>query len=104
MPNVLLEAMALGLPCVATAVGGVADIMTDGETGVIVPPEDPPALAEAIAGLLADEARAARLGRAARAHVQTTFTVAAHVDRMLSIYDEVLNRRGAKPLLGAAPG
>jgi glycosyltransferase involved in cell wall biosynthesis len=92
MPNVLLEAMALGLPAVATAVGGVADVMTDGATGVIVPPEDPEALAHAIGDLLADPERAARLGRAAHAHIRTRFGVAAHLDRLLAVYDELLQR------------
>lgn len=98
MPNALLEAMAQGLPAVATAVGGVADIMTDGETGVIVPPQDPEALARAIADLLADDERAGRLGQAARAHIQERFTVAAHVDRALAVYRDALqHRRAARP-------
>lgn len=98
MPNALLEAMAQGLPAVATAVGGVAEVMTDGEAGVIVPPEDPAALAGAIAGLLSDDQRAARLGQAARARIQERFTVAAHVDRLLAVYREVLrSREGARP-------
>lgn len=95
MPNALLEAMAQGLPAVATAVGGVAEIMTDGETGVIVPPEDPEALARAIAGLLADDERAGRLGQAARARIQERFTVATHVDGALAVYSDVLRHRGA---------
>ena len=96
MPNALLEAMALGLPAVATAVGGVADIMTDGQTGVIVPREDPDALARAIADLLSDDERAERLGRAAKAHIRAKFTVAAHVDNALALYDDVLRRHDAR--------
>lgn len=97
MPNALLEAMAQGLPAVATAVGGVAEIMTDGETGVIVPPEDPQALARAIAELLSDDERARRLGQAARARIQERFTVAAHVDSVLAVYRDVLRHREARP-------
>jgi len=85
MPNALLEAMAAGLPAVATAVGGVADIITDGDTGVIVPPEDPEGLA-----------RAKRLGRAARAHIQERFTVAAHLDGVLAVYRNAL-QQDARP-------
>lgn len=98
MPNALLEAMAQGLPAVATAVGGVAEIMTDGETGVIVPPEDPEALAGAIAALLSDAERSGRLGQAARARIQERFTVAAHVNSLLAVYLDVLRqRKGARP-------
>ncbi len=98
MPNALLEAMALGLPAVATAVGGVAEIMVDGETGVIVPPEDPESLARAIDGLLSDEPHADRLGRAASARVQQEFAVAAHVDGLLRVYEDALrHREDARP-------
>jgi glycosyltransferase involved in cell wall biosynthesis len=68
--------------------------MIDGETGVVVPPEDPEALARAIVDLLSDTDRADRLGRAAHAHVQARFTVAAHVDGLLAVYDDVLRRPG----------
>lgn len=98
MPNALMEAMAQGLPAVATAVGGVAEIMIDGETGVIVPPEDPEALARAIASLLSDDERASRLGQAAKARIQERFSVAAHVDGALAAYhDAMRHREGARP-------
>lgn len=90
MPNALLEAMVSGLPVIAAAVGGVSEIVTDGETGLIIPPEDPKALAKAITRLLADEGLAGRLGRSARASVQCEFTIAAHTDRCLAIYEELL--------------
>ena len=60
------EAMAYGRPVVATAVGGLRDAVDDGETGVLVEPNDPPALRRALAALLADPAQRARLGAAAR--------------------------------------
>ena len=90
MPNALLEAMVSGLPVIAAAVGGVSEIVTDGETGLIIPPEDPKALAKAITRLLADEGLAGRLGRSAKASVQSTFTIAAHTNRCLAIYEELL--------------
>lgn len=66
IPNVLAEAMAMGLPVVTTAVSGIPEIVSDGVDGAIVPPADAPALAVALEALLADPARRARLGAAAR--------------------------------------
>lgn len=70
LPNAVLEAMATGLPVVATAVGGVPELLRDGETGVLVPPRDPAALGGAIGRLAADPELRARLGRAARRAVE----------------------------------
>ena len=61
-----LEAMAYGRPVVASAVGGLLDLIDDGRTGVLVPPDDVTALAAALGDLIEDPARAAALGRAAR--------------------------------------
>lgn len=66
LPNVVLEAMAAGVPVVATAVGGVVELVEDGVTGLLVPPADPPALAAAIATMVEDPARRAAMGLAAR--------------------------------------
>lgn len=65
-PIVLLEAMAAGLPVVATRVGGVPDVVVEGETGLLVPPADPEALAHAMDRLLEDDSLRATLGRAGR--------------------------------------
>jgi glycosyltransferase involved in cell wall biosynthesis len=69
LPNAVMEAMAAGVPVIATAVGGVPELVEDGVTGLLVPPGDPGALARAIAVVSADPALRARLGRAARARV-----------------------------------
>lgn len=73
IPNVLLEAMAMGLPVVATRVSGIPELISHGHDGLLVPPDDAPALAEAIAALLAHPARAALLGQVARATVTERF-------------------------------
>ncbi|HEU0107593.1 MAG TPA: glycosyltransferase [Vicinamibacteria bacterium] len=75
MPNAVLEAMAAKRSVVATRVGGVPDLIEDGETGRLVPPADARALAAAIAGLLADRTERLRLGGAARARVGREFSV-----------------------------
>lgn len=69
----LIEAMAAGSAVVSTRVGGCAEILREGETGLLVPPEDPAALADACLGLLADPALVSRLGLAARADVAARF-------------------------------
>lgn len=87
-PGALLEAMAAGLPIVATRVPGNVELLTDGETGLLVPPEDPVALGESIASLLADRDLARRLGTAARETAYERFTLPAMVDRYATIYAE----------------
>ena len=66
----LLEAMAAGLPVIATAVGGLPEVVTDGVNGLLIPPQDPEALAQALARLLDDPALAKKLGENARQHVE----------------------------------
>ncbi len=90
--RVLVEAMAMGRAVVATAVGGVPDIVVAGETGLLVEPSDPGALAGAVMALLDDPARAARLGTAGRARAESTFSLGAHVDAVARLYEEVLGR------------
>jgi glycosyltransferase involved in cell wall biosynthesis len=75
LPNVVLEAMASGRPVVATTVGAIPAGVRDGETGLLVPPEDPAALAEAIDDLACDPERRTAYGAAARARVEADFDV-----------------------------
>jgi glycosyltransferase involved in cell wall biosynthesis len=82
----LLEAMSRGLPVAATRVGGNAEVVADGETGLLVPPGDPPALAAALLRLWADPAEAARLGRAGRRRVEAHFDVRGMVAAYEDLY------------------
>jgi glycosyltransferase involved in cell wall biosynthesis len=86
LPMSLLEAMAAGCPVVATPVGGVPDLVVDGENGLLVPPGDPHALAAALARILRDPALARRLGRAARATIEARYTAERSIDRLEQLY------------------
>lgn len=72
-PYSILEAMFAGLPVVSTFVGGIPEMVIDGETGLLVPPDDPAALADAIERLLGDDELRARMGRAGRARAHERF-------------------------------
>jgi glycosyltransferase involved in cell wall biosynthesis len=86
-PQAPLHAMAAGIPVVATRVGGTPEVVVGEETGVLVPAEDPRALAAAIDRVLEDRSLARRLGVAGRERLQTAgLTKAAMIDRTLSIY------------------
>lgn len=85
-PYAILEAMAMGVPAVCTAVGGLGEMIDDGVTGRLVPPRDPDALAEGILDVLSDPARRARMGVAARERLVAEFTLdrsAAETERMI---------------------
>ena len=84
------EAMAHGRPVVASAVGGLADAIEDGSTGILVPPRDPAALRSAIERLLADRALRERLGEAARARAREAFSRAASTEATIAAYRAAL--------------
>jgi sugar transferase (PEP-CTERM/EpsH1 system associated) len=90
--NTLLEAMATGLPAVATRVGGNPELVDDGITGALVPPGDPQALAMAMLPFLEDAKLRDRCGMAARAEVERRFDWERCVDQYLALYDELLGR------------
>jgi len=90
-PNALLEAMAAGLPTIATAVGGVPEIVEDQITGRLVPPGDPRALAEAIVALAEDPAARQRMGAAGRARARARFSLEACVARYERLYRALLS-------------
>lgn len=92
---VFLEAMACGLPVVATRVSAVPEVVVDGSTGLLVPASDAQALAAAIAHLADDPALRARLGASGRARVRESFGLARMIDATLDVYREVLSGSAA---------
>jgi glycosyltransferase involved in cell wall biosynthesis len=92
-PNVALEAAAMALPIVATAVPGCVDAVVDGETGLLVPPRDAAALRDALDRYLADTALRARHGEAARRRVLRDFRQEAIWQAVADEYDGLLAER-----------
>lgn len=93
LPMVLIEAQAAGVPIVATAVGGVPEVVHDGATGLLVPPRDPTALAGAIVRLLEDQALRWQLGVNAAAHAEREFDIRRLARQTAAMYREVLAER-----------
>jgi glycosyltransferase involved in cell wall biosynthesis len=93
LPRVVLEALAVGTPLVATAVGGVPDVVDDRVSGLLVPPEDPAALAGAVLATLADPEAAARRARTGRAGI-SAFSARQMLDEQHALYRRLLARRG----------
>jgi glycosyltransferase involved in cell wall biosynthesis len=93
---VLIEAATFGLPLVASAAGGITDIVVDGETGLLVPPGDADALARALSALADDPARARALGRGAAEHVARTFSWDGIIDRLERVYRELKETDGTE--------
>ena len=88
---VLIEAQSRGVPVVATKVGGVPEVVKDNETGVLVPPGDPLALARAIEGLLSDDTKRKRMGEAGRAWMQGRFKKEEMLRRTEELYLRLIN-------------
>lgn len=97
----LLEAMAASLPVVATDVGGNREVVVPGETGLLVPPGDPAALAEAMAALLADPARAAAMGQAGRTRAEQDFSLDRTAGAYEALYRRLLVRHGLAAAVSA---
>jgi glycosyltransferase involved in cell wall biosynthesis len=92
LPNVVLEAMAMGVPVVATRVAGVPRLVRDGDNGVLVEPGSADGLAAAIAPLLADAGGRARLAAAGRRTVAADYSFARRMDRVRDLFDRLLDR------------
>jgi glycosyltransferase involved in cell wall biosynthesis len=105
-PLAILEAMAAGKPVIATAISGTAEVIVNGETGLLVPPADAAALAAAVRELLSDPLLAQRLARSGRSRVRE-FSAERMVQSVMQVYDELTNRRepaGGHHLPRAASG
>jgi glycosyltransferase involved in cell wall biosynthesis len=92
MPNAVLEAMGVGLPVVATATGGTPDVVVDGETGLLVPPGDPAALAAALDRLIHDPELRRTMGAAGQRRARTCFSGRQMVARTQALYEELLGQ------------
>jgi glycosyltransferase involved in cell wall biosynthesis len=101
LPMALLEAMGHGRAVVVTRVGGIGEAVIEGETGHLVPPHDPAALARAMIGLVRDPGRLAAMGRAARARWRDHFSAGRMVRETEGLYRAALQRRGHE--FGGAP-
>jgi len=88
-PTVAIEAMSMSKPVIASRIGGIPDMVVDGQTGCLVSPGDPRELRDAIRGLLADPVRRERMGSVAEQHAEA-FQAASVVARIESAYQEVL--------------
>lgn len=91
---VILEAMRAGVPVVASAVGGIVDLIVDGETGFLVPEKDPEALSAVLARLLNSPEERMRVATAAHLRLDKDFGPHATVERLIELYEEALDRSG----------
>ncbi len=89
MGRCLLEAMALSKPIIATDVGGVSEIVENGVNGILVPPKDPDALAQAIISLLGNKARADGMGKSGKGKLNRFFSAQAMVEKIEALYEEL---------------
>jgi glycosyltransferase involved in cell wall biosynthesis len=92
VPQALVQAMLVGLPCVTTNIGAIGEAARDGETALVVPPEDAEALAAALQKLIDAPQLRARLGAAARTHCESRFSHRAMLDRMEAIFRDAARK------------
>jgi glycosyltransferase involved in cell wall biosynthesis len=97
LPMALIEAAAARRPVVATRVGGTADIVEHGISGLLVPPGDPKALAAAVIAVLGDSEKAHAFGQAGRIVARHRFSIDAHVDRTLELWSRIAHPGGRRP-------
>lgn len=90
IPQVLVQALAMAKPVVATRVGSIPEVVVDGETGALVPPGDPVSLASAIVALLADPERCRRLGHEGRVRIREAYSMERVMARTVTLYEDLL--------------
>ena len=95
-PKSVVEAMAQGVPPIVTEVGGMPELVGHGDAGIMVPPSDVKALAEAIRALALDNGKRVRLGRAARERIETTFNIDTSISKMRSLFHELAETAARK--------
>ncbi len=88
-----IEAMSTGLPVISTQVGGIPEIVVNGKTGFLVPPNDTHALVEAIETLLDDDQLRITMGREGRRRVERSFTWKNHIEKLIKLYKLILRAR-----------
>ena len=88
--GVVMEAMALGLPVIGTGIGGTTEQVADGETGFLVPPANPEAIAAAIAKLASDCEQRRQMGARGRRRVAEKFNIEAMTNRIVAVYKDIL--------------
>jgi glycosyltransferase involved in cell wall biosynthesis len=98
VPQFLLQALAMAKPVVATRVGGIPEIITSDVNGVLIPPEDPQALAEALLGLLGDPVLGERLGAEGRKLVEGEHTLERMGEKVLDVYRRVWRKKKGSPV------
>jgi glycosyltransferase involved in cell wall biosynthesis len=91
--RVAIEAGAFGIPTVGTRIGGIPEVVADGETGLLAGVNDPEGLADAIERLMADAALRREMGEAARRRVESDFSIEVHTRRMIDVYEQAMNER-----------
>jgi glycosyltransferase involved in cell wall biosynthesis len=101
--NSLLEAMAMGIPIVATDAGGTKELMVDGETGYLLPVGDVKGMADAVNKLIRDETLRKNIGRAARRRIEDEFSFTFRMRRMEALYERVLDEVSDRPACRSLP-
>lgn len=93
MANVMMEAMCAALPVIATRIAGSSEAVVDGETGLLVPSAQPPALAQALASLINDAGARARMGRAGRTRAEHVYSWPVIADQWLDIVERIIRNK-----------